>query len=68
MEVHKCAEEVVDSILLERFSHFIPGGIGFLCVQLKCLVTKGTLPLGRRAFAFRYRPRITVIPEKVVPI
>ncbi|XGW25365.1 hypothetical protein V3C99_006639 [Haemonchus contortus] len=55
--VDKCAEEIVDAILKERVSHFIPGGIGFLCLYLKCLSTKALLPYGRKVFNFTYHPK-----------
>ncbi|VDL71284.1 unnamed protein product [Nippostrongylus brasiliensis] len=33
--VEKCSFEIVDAVLKEKQSHFIPGAIGTLCVYLK---------------------------------
>ncbi|KAK5977561.1 Epidermal retinol dehydrogenase 2 [Trichostrongylus colubriformis] len=55
--LEKCAREVITAILKEKVSHFIPGGIGLLCLYLKCLTTKSLLPYGRKVFNFSYHPK-----------
>ncbi|ETN82988.1 hypothetical protein NECAME_07642 [Necator americanus] len=55
--LEKCAREVVEAILKEKQTHFIPGSIGPLCVFLKCFVTRSILPYARKVFNFSYEPR-----------
>ncbi|VDO95079.1 unnamed protein product [Heligmosomoides polygyrus] len=55
--LEQCSSEVVDAVLKEKLSHFIPSDIGVLCVYLKCLITRSVLPLGRKVFNFSYKPK-----------
>ncbi|VDO21947.1 unnamed protein product [Haemonchus placei] len=60
--VDKCAEEVVDAILKERVSHFIPGGIGFLCLYLKWWVSNNFFKLNRQGSQYM----LTSDPKKKI--
>ncbi|CAI4224411.1 unnamed protein product [Auanema sp. JU1783] len=62
----RCSREVVDAILKERIVHFIPSGITFLCLFLKCLATRNTIPLGRKLFNFTYEPKGKLASVKAV--
>ncbi|CAJ0601799.1 unnamed protein product [Cylicocyclus nassatus] len=55
--LEKCADSIVDAILKEKQTHFIPGSIGTLCRYVKCFTTKAILPYARKVFNFSYEPR-----------
>ncbi|KHJ93415.1 oxidoreductase, short chain dehydrogenase/reductase family protein [Oesophagostomum dentatum] len=55
--LQKCADEIVGAILKDKYTHFIPGSIGVLCVYLKCLTTKSVIPYARKVFNFSYEPK-----------
>ncbi|CAD6194497.1 unnamed protein product [Caenorhabditis auriculariae] len=50
-------DEIVDAILYERLSHYIPGSIKLLCVYMKWMTTKGTIPIGRKVFNITCKPK-----------
>ncbi|CAI5449289.1 unnamed protein product [Caenorhabditis angaria] len=51
------ANEITDSILYNRHSHFIPGSIKILCVYMKWMCTFGTIPIGRKVFNVSTKPK-----------
>ncbi|OZC05257.1 oxidoreductase, short chain dehydrogenase/reductase family protein [Onchocerca flexuosa] len=51
----KCVEEIVDAILKERMSYFIPQSLAFLCNVAKCYTTKCTMPYVKQLVNCRYQ-------------
>ncbi|CAB3409085.1 unnamed protein product [Caenorhabditis bovis] len=58
--------EIVNAILYNRYTVFIPGSIKLLCVYMKWMTTLGTYPLGRKVFNIVCKPKAEEIALKKV--